>query len=164
MALGLPVTARSEPVLREVPAMVTNTVPLRLALTPDMDFAAVARQAAEGAKEALRHERYPMERLARMIPGLPAGRRQFGPDVNIMSFNYRGNYAGAPAIVHHLASGPVEDMTINVHQRGGSKGLHIAFDGNIALYSRPELTRHVDDFVALLRSITELLDGGPIAP
>lgn len=160
MALGLPVTAREEPALRLVPAMVSNTVPLRLDLTTKTDFRALAVQAAEGIKEVLRHQRYPAERLARIISGLPAGRRQFGPEINIMSFHYDDNYAGSRATIHGLNSGPVEDLTINIYHRGGSRGMHIAFDGNAALYSCSELSHHVEEFVSLLRSVRVLLDGG----
>ncbi|MEU7581483.1 condensation domain-containing protein [Streptomyces sp. NPDC041068] len=164
LALGLPVSNRRDPTLREIPSMVTNTVPLRLSLTPDAGFVALARQAAEGVTEALRHQRYPMERLARELPTLRDGRRQFGPDVNIMSFDYQGDYAGAPATVHNLNSGPVEDMAINVYNRGPAEGMHIAFDGNVALYTREVLANHVSDFVSLLRSVRELTESGPIAP
>jgi nonribosomal peptide synthetase DhbF len=164
MALGLPVSNRAASELREIPSMVTNTVPLRLSLAPDTDFTALARQAAEGVAEALPHQRYPMERLARELPGLRDGRRQFGPDVNIMSFDYRSDYAGALASVHNLNSGPVEDMTINVYNRGSVEGMHIAFDGNVALYTREELARHVSDFMALLRSLRKLAESGPVAP
>ncbi|AJC59851.1 MULTISPECIES: condensation domain-containing protein [Streptomyces] len=162
MTLSLPVTARTEPALRTVPAMVSNTVPLRLDLTAKADFKTVAEQAAEGLKEVLRHQRYPMERLARLVPGLPAGRRQFGPEINIMSFHYDDDYAGSRATVHSLNSGPVEDLTINIYHRGWSQGMHIAFDGNSALYGRAELSHHVEEFASLLRSVRGLLDGGLI--
>lgn len=164
LALGLPVSNRRDPVLREIPSMVTNTVPLRLTLTPDVDFVALARQAAEEMTEALRHQRYPMERLARELPALRDGRRQFGPDVNIMSFDYRGDYAGAPAMVRNLNSGPVEDMAFNVYNRGPAEGMQVAIDGNVALYTREELANHVSDFVALIRSVREWAESGPIAP
>ncbi|MEV7197583.1 hypothetical protein AB0N81_38200 [Streptomyces sp. NPDC093510] len=74
------------------------------------------------------------------------------------------DYAGAPATVHNLNSGPVEDLAVNVYNRGPAEGMHIAFDGNIALYTREELARHVCDFVALLRSLRDLAESGPVAP
>ncbi|OEV19831.1 hypothetical protein AN219_27580, partial [Streptomyces nanshensis] len=39
--VGLPVTARTEPMLRRVPGMVTNVVPLRLSFGPHTPFADV---------------------------------------------------------------------------------------------------------------------------
>ncbi|MEU0389972.1 condensation domain-containing protein [Streptomyces chartreusis] len=164
MALGLPVTARTDAVLRRTPAMVSNTVPLRLSLTPGLDFASFTRQAAAEVDRVLRHQRYPLERLARDLRQLPSGRRQFGPDVNLMSFPYRNSYAGSPAVVHTLNSGPVEDLTFNVYNRGPREGMHIALDGNTALYTRSQLAGHLEDFVTLLRSAPDIAEDRPIAP
>ncbi|MFF9351729.1 condensation domain-containing protein [Streptomyces sp. NPDC014734] len=164
LVVGLPVTARTEPLPRRVPAMLTNVVPLRLLLGPEMDFAAVVEQTSRSLEEALRHQRYPQEHLMRELTELPRGRRQFGPDVNIMSFTYGGDYAGHSSVVHSPCAGPVEDLSINVYDRLDGQGLGISFHGNAELYSRDQLTGHVSDFVCLLRSVTDLLDGGPVAP
>ncbi|MEW2219058.1 condensation domain-containing protein [Streptomyces sp. NPDC006990] len=162
--IGLPVTARTEPMLRRVPGMVTNVVPLRLSFGPDTPFADVVARTSLRLEEALRHQRYPQEHLVRELPGLPEGRKQFGPDVNIMSFKYHGDYAGRPATVHTLCSGPVEDLTINVYDRMDGRGLQIALDGNAELYDRAQLARHLKDLVALLRSVTGRLEHAPAAP
>ncbi|AJC59858.1 condensation domain-containing protein [Streptomyces sp. 769] len=164
MAVGLPVAARTDTALRQIPAMVSNTVPLRLSLTPDLDFASLIRQAAAEVTTALQHQRYPLERLARDLPQLARNRRQFGPDINLMSFAYRNSYAGSPATVHTLNSGPVQDLTFNVYNRGMEEGMHLALDGNAALYTRRQLADHLDDFVTLLRSAPGLAEAGPIAP
>ncbi|MFE2296389.1 condensation domain-containing protein [Streptomyces sp. NPDC059452] len=159
LVLGLPVTARTEPMLRRVPGMVTNVVPLRLSLSPETDFAAVVTQTSQRLEEALRHQHYPQEDLVRELPGLPNGRRQFGPDINIMSFNYQGDYAGRSSAVHTLCSGPVEDLTVNVYDRMDGQGLQIALDGNAELYTPAQLADHIHHFVSLLRSVPSLLDG-----
>jgi nonribosomal peptide synthetase DhbF len=81
-----------------------------------------------------------------------------------MSFDYPGDYAGAPAVLHNLNGGPIEDMAFNVYNRGPAEGMPIAIDGNVALYTREELANHVSDFVALIRSLREWAEMGPIAP
>ncbi|MFF7633326.1 condensation domain-containing protein [Kitasatospora sp. NPDC008050] len=164
LVVGLPVTARTEPLLRQVPTMLTNVVPLPLVLGPESDVAAVVAQTSQRLAEALEHQRYPQEHLVREVPGLPKGRRQFGPDLNIMSFNYRGDYAGHPSTGHSLRPGPVDDLSVNIYDRLGGQGLEICFDGNAELYRPEQLAGRVGDLVALLGSVTELLDGGPLGP
>ncbi|MHB6905387.1 hypothetical protein [Streptomyces sp. DB-54] len=132
---------------------------LRLALGPETDFAAVVEQTSRRVAEALEHQRYPQEHLVREVPGLPDGRRQFGPDVDIMSFNYRADYAGHRSVVHSLSAGPVEDLSINVYDRMYGQGLQISFFGNAELYTYEQLTGHVSDFTSLLRTLPALLDG-----
>ncbi|QTD96737.1 condensation domain-containing protein [Streptomyces cyanogenus] len=156
LVVGLPVTGRTEPLMRRVPAMLTNVVPLRYALSSGLDFAAVVEQTSHRLEEAIEHQRYPQEHLAREIPGLPKGRRQFGPDVNIMSFPYRGDYAGHSAVVHSLSPGPVEDLSINVYDRLRGQGLEICFYGNTELYGHDQLAGHLSDFLSLLRSVDGL--------
>lgn len=163
LAVGLPVTGRTEPLLRRVPAMLTNAVSLRFELSSEMTFASVVEQTSQRMEEALLHQRYPQEHLVRELPSLPKGRRQFGPDISIMAFNYPGGYAGHPSVLRCLSAGPVEDLTINVFDQLDGKGLNISFCGNAELYGREQLSRHVNDFVSLLRSVTRLLEGGPVA-
>ncbi|OEV23002.1 dimodular nonribosomal peptide synthase, partial [Streptomyces nanshensis] len=136
----------------------------RLSFGPHTPFADVVAQTSLRLEEALRHQRYPQEHLVRELPGLPEGRKQFGPDVNIMSFNYHGDYAGRPATVHTLCSGPVEDLTVNVYDRMDGRGLQIALDGNAELYDRAQLSQHLADIVALLRSVTGPLEHAPAGP
>ncbi|WP_405677192.1 condensation domain-containing protein [Streptomyces sp. NBC_00868] len=162
LVVGLPVTARTEPLLRRVPAMLTNVVPLRFELSPELDFASVAAQASDRLREAMAHQRYPQERLVRELPALPSGRRQFGPDINIMSFNYGLGYGGHPATVHNLRPGPVDDLTVNVYDRMDGHGLDIVLDGNAELYASTEIAAHVADLVSLLSSVAGLLEADSI--
>ncbi|MFD7027565.1 condensation domain-containing protein [Streptomyces sp. NPDC059917] len=163
LVVGLPVTGRTEPLSRRVPAMLTNVVPLRFELGPDTPFAAVVAQAAQRLEEAVEHQRYPQERLVRELsePGRGATGR-FGPDINIMSFNHRPRYAGHPSTVRTLCSGPVDDLTVNVYDRMDGQGLDVALDGNAELYAPERLAAHVDDFVALLSRVPELLEAPSI--
>ncbi|MGY0057910.1 condensation domain-containing protein [Streptomyces sp. LZ34] len=157
VVVGLPVTGRTNPMLRRVPAMLTNVVPLRLVLDPGTAFADLVAQAARRVEEAVAHQRYPRERLVRELPGLPEGRKQFGPEINIMSFSYGTRFAGHPATVHSMSAGPVEDLSINVYDRLDGQGLDISFDGNAELYDLDRLADHLEAFISRLRSVPELL-------
>ncbi len=150
--LGLPVAARPSPVARRTPAMLTNVVPLRLTIGSPLDFDAVVTAAAAELMAAYDHQRYPYELIVRELPGLPAGRRQLGPEVNVIAFNSDLTFGGLPATSHNLLAGPVEDLSINVYDRPGRDGLLIEFDGNAGLYRPEELREHLERFVALLRA------------
>ncbi|MFD5558619.1 condensation domain-containing protein [Streptomyces sp. NPDC127068] len=148
--MGLPVSGRVTPMLRCVPSMLTNAVPLRLAIAPEATLSSVIRHTAGELELAREHQRYPQERLLRELPAIPDGRRQFGVDVNIMAFNYSFSYAGCQSVTHNLRSGPVEDLTVNVYDRLDGTGLWIEFDGNAGLYGPAELAEQLDRFVELL--------------
>ncbi|MES4903982.1 MULTISPECIES: condensation domain-containing protein [unclassified Streptomyces] len=155
VVLGLPVSGRLNPLLRRIPSMLTNSVPLRLRLDPDTPLGTVIDRTAREVELAREHQRYPHERLLRELPDFPDGRRQFGVDVNIMAFNYSFDYAGCQARTHNLCAGPVEDLSVNVYDRLDGSGLRIDFDGNAELHSPAELADHLARFVALLRSCSE---------
>lgn len=152
IVLGLPVAARPSPVARRTPAMLTNVAPVCLTVDPALGFDALVTAAAAGLMAAYEHQRYPYELLLRELPGLPPGRRQLGPEVNVIAFNTALTFGGHPSTPHNLCAGPVEDLSINVYDRPDRSGLLIEFDGNESLYSPAELRRHLDEFVALLRS------------
>ncbi|MFD4762973.1 condensation domain-containing protein [Streptomyces sp. NPDC058439] len=148
--LGLPVSGRVNPMLRCVPSMLTNAVPLRLAIDPEATLSSVITHTARELERAREHQRYPQERLLGELSVIPDSRRQFGVDVNIMAFNYSFSYAGCRSVTHNLRSGPVEDLTVNVYDRLDGSGLRIEFDGNAGLYGPAELAEQLDRFVELL--------------
>lgn len=151
LVLGLPVAARPSPVARRTPAMLTNVAPICLTVDPAQGFDAVVTAAAAALMAAYEHQRYPYELLVRDLPGMPAGRRQLGPEVNVIAFNTALTFASHPSTPHNLRAGPVEDLSVNVYDRPDSGGLLIEFDGNAGLYRPEELRRHLDDYTALLR-------------
>ena len=43
--------------------------------------------------------------------------RLFGPQINLMPFDYGLDFAGARGTTHNLSAGPVDDLSINVYDR-----------------------------------------------
>ena len=65
LVLGLQVAARVNPATQNVPGMVTNLVPVRVTVHPDMTVSECILQTAEQIREVLRHQRYRIADLRR---------------------------------------------------------------------------------------------------
>ncbi|MFC5826532.1 condensation domain-containing protein [Nonomuraea insulae] len=152
IVLGLPVAARPSPVARRTPAMLTNVAPMCLTVDPALDFDAMVVAAAAELMVAHERQRYPYELIIHELSGLPDGRRQLGPEVNVIAFNTSLTFGGFPSTPYNLSAGPVEDMSINIYDRPDQSGMLIEFDGNAGLYRPEELRSHLDRFVDLLRA------------
>ncbi|MEU6285098.1 amino acid adenylation domain-containing protein [Streptomyces sp. NPDC047028] len=163
VVLGLPLTGRMGSAALRVPAMVMNVLPLRLTVTPGMSFAELVRQVVLAVREVRRHQRYRYEDIRRDLGLLGEHRGLVGPLVNIMPFDYGVDFAGVRARVRNLAAGPVEDMTVNIHDRADGRGLAIDHDGNPALYDEAALAAHQDRFLHLLDRLTHIDPQAPTA-
>ncbi|MFG2227281.1 amino acid adenylation domain-containing protein [Streptomyces sp. NPDC048644] len=161
VVLGVPMMGRMGSAALRIPGMVMNVVPLRLHVTPATTFAELTRQVVLGVRAARRHQRYRYEDIRRDLGLLGEGRALVGPLVNVMPFDYGPDFAGAPSEAHNLSAGPVEDLTVNVYDRGDGAGLRIDHDGNPALYGQAELAAHQERFLELLGRVT---DGDPHRP
>src|SRR5207244_4092481 len=58
VVLGLAVTGRTTPLARETPTMMSNIVPLRVTVRPDMTIGDLVRSTSRATARALRHQRY----------------------------------------------------------------------------------------------------------
>ncbi|MBB5122447.1 amino acid adenylation domain-containing protein [Streptomyces eurocidicus] len=155
VVLGLPMMGRMGSVALRVPGMVMNVLPLRLTVTADTTFAELTRQVVLGIRAARRHQRYRYEDIRRDLGLLGEGRALVGPLVNVMPFDYGLTFAGARSDAHNIASGPVDDLTVNIYDRADGSGLRVDYDGNPALYRQDELAAHQDRFLDLLARIAD---------
>lgn len=114
VVLALPVTARrgSDRDLLSVPGTMSNVVPLRLTVRPDMPWGELVAQAAREVDSAVAHERYRSEDLLRDLGAPGSIGTAFPLIVNIMAFNARPSFAGHPASVHHFVSGSTTDLAV----------------------------------------------------
>ncbi|BBU40842.1 dimodular nonribosomal peptide synthase [Aeribacillus pallidus] len=154
--LGLPMMNRLGSVALNVPAMVMNIVPLRLQLDPDDLLSDLLRQVRKEMAEAKKHEKYRHEQLRRDLKLLGEHQRLFGPQVNLMPFDYYLSFDGHIGIPRNLAAGPVDDLVIQVYDRADGNGLRIDFDANPKLYRIDELEAHQTRFVHLLETVASL--------
>ncbi|WP_424887337.1 amino acid adenylation domain-containing protein, partial [Streptomyces sp. XH2] len=152
VTVGLGVTGRDTSLSQEIPGMVSNVLPLRLAVRPDTVFSGLVQQASQEVFSVLRHQRYRYEDLRRDLGLFRDDRKLFGPVVNIMPFDYDLRFGDSRATSHTLSAGQVEDLSITVYQRAKEQGPRIDFDANPALYEDGELADHHRRFLRILNA------------
>ncbi|MET4046806.1 MULTISPECIES: amino acid adenylation domain-containing protein [unclassified Rhodococcus (in: high G+C Gram-positive bacteria)] len=166
--LSLPVSGRATTKLRDSSGMMSNIVPLRIGVDPDVTIEELLRRIQVELTGALRHQRFRVEDMQRETDGgfegsTSAGRGAFGPTVNIMMYDSTirlGNVIGEYRV---LSSGPIDDMMVNVYPGVAGASTRVDFLGNPAIYSTEELSTHHQRFLALLRTVLAAPDGLPLA-
>ncbi|WP_433711876.1 non-ribosomal peptide synthase/polyketide synthase [Nocardia sp. CA-084685] len=160
--LSLPVTARTNALMRRSAAMLSNIVPLRLPVHGSWgDLLRVTRVEVAGA---LRHQRYRHEDIRRDAEhdGRPARRALFGPLVNIMLFGSDLTLGDTVGRYHVLSTGPVEDLSLNVYY-GERDSVHVDFEANPNLYGPDDIARHQRRFVRYLERLVATEVDTPMA-
>ncbi|MEU6237975.1 amino acid adenylation domain-containing protein [Kitasatospora sp. NPDC047058] len=164
VVLAMPVTARrgADRDLTAVPGTLSNVVPLRLTVRPDMPWRELVAQAAREVEAAVAHERYRSEDLLRDL-GAPGGiGTAFPLIVNIMAFNSRPSFAGHPASVHHFVSGSTTDLAVWVFDyRDGNPPL-LRLHGSPEAYGDDDLVAHQERLLALLDTVADCDPDEPV--
>ncbi|WP_405183102.1 amino acid adenylation domain-containing protein [Nocardia sp. NBC_01377] len=154
VVLSLPVSARTTVTLRRSAGVVSNVVPLRIHFDDDTTIADVVRRAELQITGALRHQRYRHDDIRRDCGYSRDARGFFGPMVNIMLFHNELKFGSLTGSLHVLATGPVEDLSINLYNGEGGR-IHIDFEANPGLYSENEVTGHQERFFDFLGRFLE---------
>ncbi|MFF8035656.1 condensation domain-containing protein, partial [Streptomyces sp. NPDC016626] len=155
LVLGMATMSRSGSAALRTPGTASDVLPLRVATTPAMPLAGLARAVADELKALRRHQQYRGEFIRRDLNLLGKGRRLYGPVLNIVPFTETIDFGGHPATWHHLSGGAVDDLQISVRPGSRPGGLWLSFDANPALYEEDELTLHRDRFLTLLRRLAD---------
>jgi amino acid adenylation domain-containing protein len=152
VVLGFPTASRLRPVSKEIPGMLSNVVPLRINVHPDMTFVDLIRAISAEIKLALRHQCYRGEELCRDL-GLSGKQRSvFDITVNMMPFDYELSFADFQSTTHNLSNGPVERLSIVGYGSIGSQQMRIDFNANPEYYSFNDLEEYQERFLKLLQS------------
>ncbi|MFD9536444.1 amino acid adenylation domain-containing protein [Streptomyces sp. NPDC060010] len=133
LVLGLPVTTRVDPGTREVPGMVSNIVPLRLGVRPDMTGTELLAEVDRRVTEAVTHGRYRAEELAKDL-GLVEGVAELvGPTVNVLPGTGWLRFGEHPGDLRPQWMGPVSDLAVTVgeSQRGAVR-FHFDADADVS--------------------------------
>ena len=155
LVLGLQVAARVNPATQNVPGMVTNVVPVRVTVHPEMTVSECILQTAEQIRENLRHQRYRIADLRRDLGRVQDDRPFCTPLVNFIPFDYNFTFSGYRTSTHNLSPGPVEDLSIRIYAPADGNDLLLSFDANPALYDLDALTKHQQRFLRLLSALTD---------
>ncbi|MDL2408880.1 amino acid adenylation domain-containing protein [Rhizobium calliandrae] len=160
LVIGCPVTARAGRTLRQIPSMVSNVVPLRLAVAPGTSLMDLIGQVGREVRQALRHQRYRYEDLRRDL-GLAANwQHLFTTAINIEPFDYTLSFGGHVAAARNLANGPVRDLDLYVFDRGADAPLEIALDADATFYASADLAA----YQARLELLFEAVPAAPGRP
>jgi nonribosomal peptide synthetase DhbF len=151
--LSLPMMGRLGSVSLNIPCMIVNLLPLRLQVRPNMSFTELVGQVAKAMGNVQRHQRYRHEELRRDLKLVGENQRLAGPQINIMPFEYELDFAGNKGIIHKLATGPVDDLAINVYDKSDENGLRIDFVANSEIYSGSDLRIHQKRFLRFLEKL-----------
>ncbi|MFP7692758.1 non-ribosomal peptide synthetase DhbF [Bacillus subtilis] len=152
VVLGLPMMGRIGSVSLNVPAMVMNLLPLRLTVSSSMSFSELIQQISREIRSIRRHHKYRHEELRRDLKLIGENHRLFGPQINLMPFDYGLDFAGARGTTHNLSAGPVDDLSINVYDRTDGSGLRIDVDANPEVYSESDIKLHQQRILQLLQT------------
>nr|WP_283254094.1 non-ribosomal peptide synthetase [Rhodococcus sp. USK13] len=140
VALSLPVTARTTALLRRSGGMVSNVVPLRLQVRPDMTSADLVAAVRLEVTAALRHQRYPHIDIRRDAAADDQG--FYGPLINVMLFHNEITLGDIVGRLELLSTGPISDLAVNVYHGVAGTSLNLDFEANPDLYSETALDTH----------------------
>ena len=132
VTLGMAVTGRMGNVARRVPSMMSDVLPLPLAVRSSARLEALLEQIAAQTRRVLRHQRVRSEDLRRSLGLLEGQVALHGPTVNAMPFDYDLRFGECTATTHNLCNGPVADLSIAVYDQSDSQTLRLDFDANAA--------------------------------
>ncbi|WP_309230510.1 non-ribosomal peptide synthase/polyketide synthase [Nocardia sp. SYP-A9097] len=164
VVLSLPVTARTDEYTRRSAGMLSNIVPLRLAVGDDASWGDLLAGARLELSNALHHQRYRHEDIRRDADrdGQQTRRALFGPLANFMLFDLALPLGSATARYHVLTTGPVEDLSLQVYY-ADSDQVHLELEANPNLYGSDDLARQHARFTGFLERLLELDPATPLA-
>ncbi|MDL5206029.1 non-ribosomal peptide synthetase [Streptomyces sp. ALI-76-A] len=154
VVVGLPVAGRTGPLARAVAGMTSNVLPLRIRIHPDRPATDLIRAVGAELSAALAHQRYPQEDLGRDLGLAATGRGLHGFAVNVMPFSFGKRFAGRPMTMHHIAVGPVDDLSVTVHPEAQRSGLRVDLYASSSAYGARAAGAEARRFARLLSGLT----------
>jgi len=151
--VGLPVTARQDSVLKRVPGMVSNVLPLRLSVRPDITLSELIGQVEKEVHALLAHQRYRGEDLHRDLGLSGSVGAFFTPTINIMSFDYDLRFDGYHATTHPISYSLVSDLLVVFRDGRDGSGLQLRLDAHPEVFTAADLGAHQERLLSLLDTI-----------
>ncbi|MEU6221870.1 amino acid adenylation domain-containing protein, partial [Streptomyces sp. NPDC047022] len=146
--LATPVLGRGKGELGIV-GMTANVMPVRLTIDRDTSIADLVRQASRAVRDGLKHQRYRYEDIIRDLRLLDAG-PLFGLTINVMSFAYPVRFGDCVTTAHHLSSGPVASLQLNVMHRFADGSIRVHGDVNPELHDQAAAEAATRRFMAVV--------------
>ncbi|MFT4131488.1 condensation domain-containing protein [Labrys sp. (in: a-proteobacteria)] len=150
MTLWLPFMSRWGSVGANIPAMLLNILPFRLAVGGEEPLAVLLKRGAKDLRRQRAHGRYRIEHIA-IDCGLPAGSRFFfAPLVNVLPFD-QPEFFGCRTRRHVLASGTGEGFSVTYRAEDDAGALILELDADSAITGRDAFERHRFQLPVFLR-------------
>jgi len=153
--LGFAVGARVGDLARRTPSMLSNVVPLRMSLPPQISVEECLRRSGSAMREVMPHQRYPSQLLRQDLRLSPPEPDVYSLVVNFMPFDQGSHFGGYPASTHNLSNGPTADLVIGVVDDRARTDLRIDLNGNRELYDDAALRGHLDRLITLLKAVSQ---------
>ena len=132
--------------------MMTNVVPMRLAIEPTMSVRAVMNQTRRTALQGLLHQRYPIETSDAIFVASPG---HCGAKISVRPFHVDLQFGGHPRY-HTISDGPVDDLDFHFVAPPPGQGRLSASNSMRypALYDQQDLARFSVDCCSCWRRLT----------
>ncbi|WP_344716286.1 amino acid adenylation domain-containing protein [Gordonia defluvii] len=163
VVLTVPVTGRATAKVKRGGGMLSNALPVRIAVGAGELVTEIIARAQLELTGALRHQRYRSDDIQRdaQMPGNSLG---FGPVVNMMFFDQPVQIDGVSVDYRILTSTVVEDILINLYQASPGAPIRVELHSNPYRYTVGELADHVHRFVEFLGAfLQQATVGGGLA-
>ncbi len=153
LTVGMPFMRRMGSIALFAVGPVVNVLPVQLSIEPFMSLSQAAIALASELKAVRRRQRYEAEQLRRDLGLVGSDRALYGPMLNLKMFDYRLNFDGVTGVTHQLASGPVEDMEIDLYVDDGK--LTIDLVANCDRYDEDDLKLHANRLACLVERLAQ---------
>jgi len=151
VVLDFPVSRRVGPMSKTLPGMFSGIVPLVLTVSPGATVTEFCRHVDTRVREALQHQRFPVQGLERKVhprdPGQPSGR----VDVNFIPSVFALDFGGATGSASYTSSGQVSGFGMFFSGIGDDLFLSTAGTGHqFSTLEVPELARRLEHVLAAM--------------
>jgi amino acid adenylation domain-containing protein len=153
VVIGLPVTARVGATARRIPGLASNVLPIRVTVSPDQPFTALLGEVGNTVRQALRHQRYRQEELARELRASGNATALAGPVLNVLPFRYDVPLGEAVATPRPMSHGPVHDLSVCAYGPDQAGEVALDLEANSRRYDLAELELHHQRLRTLLTAV-----------
>jgi len=150
LSIGLPVSGRSTET-RAIPCMMSNTLPMRLSISPEMTMRDIVEIVDKEIRTLLAHQRYPASRLyldAKRIRGYGS---DFGPVINVMPFKEGISFGGLSSKSFNTSARTAADISFSFFI-GEDSSADVYCTANASAYSLADVQAHQERLLRFIDS------------
>ena len=139
VVLDFPVSRRVLPESKRIPGMLAGVVPLVLRISPEFSIADFCEHVNTRIREALQHQRFPVQALERKAHRRYPGQRADRVSVNFLSPITTLDFAALAASASYANAGPVSGFGLIFSGAGDQLSLSTSGDGSLSNFDVSDL-------------------------